>query len=392
MQSRNFHIRISPENIKNDLFLANFDAGSQPSPEIDPCCIITPTNTLSNFTGYVYSFSSMTNILSGGTNGNSLLSGLTIPILLTENTVDIGVYSPFDGMICQQDVITNFLFTGSPLNPFTIFLTNTSDLEFRKYLSFSNYTLDWGDGTIDILTSTSPSAYNHTYPNIATGYTLTLSGLSPWGYNIIKKQITLPITNTTIPNPNGQAFFTPLGGSWSGTLLNYDYIFSGDAICDVDLQISSNYTPVPFLITGYTYSTINDLQVYGPTNNLYLGRFNIGVQVTGSSGTIGIVSGTTPDGSALIYNISGVTYMDLSDGTTIFMVESSGTTAEMISCSALTKNEFLLNMIEEPEVQSDIFIERGKNSAFERFIRLNEVDNMGDLEKYGYRFFNIINI
>jgi hypothetical protein len=38
-----------------------------------------------------------------------------------------------------------------------------------------------------------------------------------------------------------------------------------------------------------------------------------------------------------------------------------------------------------------VFIERGKNSGLERLIRLGEVDNIGDLEKYGYGFFNIIN-
>ena len=58
----------------------------------------------------------------------------------------------------------------------------------------------------------------------------------------------------------------------------------------------------------------------------------------------------------------------------------------------IVKNEALLNVIDEPEVQSNVFIERGKVSGLESMERLGEVDNLGDLEKYGYKFFNIIKI
>ena len=85
-------------------------------------------------------------------------------------------------------------------------------------------------------------------------------------------------------------------------------------------------------------------------------------------------------------------YYDYSDNTTIFAVESSGLTEDMLICSAITKNEVLLNVIDEAEVQTNVFIERGKLSALERIERLGEIDNIGDLEKYGYEFFNIINI
>jgi hypothetical protein len=64
----------------------------------------------------------------------------------------------------------------------------------------------------------------------------------------------------------------------------------------------------------------------------------------------------------------------------------------MVICSAITKNEVLLNVIDEPEVQSNIFIERGKLSGLERLERMGEIDSLGDLEKYGYGFFNVIKI
>jgi hypothetical protein len=55
----------------------------------------------------------------------------------------------------------------------------------------------------------------------------------------------------------------------------------------------------------------------------------------------------------------------------------------------LVKDELLLGVISEAEVQTNVFIERGKNSAYERIQRIGEVDNLGDLIKYGYRFFNV---
>ena len=57
--------------------------------------------------------------------------------------------------------------------------------------------------------------------------------------------------------------------------------------------------------------------------------------------------------------------------------------------TGLTKNEALLNIIDQPEVITNLFIERGKNDPLENVMRIGEVDNMGDLEKYGYKYFTI---
>jgi 5'-3' exonuclease len=42
-----------------------------------------------------------------------------------------------------------------------------------------------------------------------------------------------------------------------------------------------------------------------------------------------------------------------------------------------------------PKIMTNVFVERGKNSAYERVQRLGEVDNLGDLLTYGYGFFNV---
>ena len=210
--------------------------------------------------------------------------------------------------------------------------------------------------------------------------------MSPWGTNIIKKTVNTPFTGTTILNPKGTAHFQPAGGNWSNTLLSYDYIFSGDATCDATLNDINLFNPInniPFIITGYTTSSLSDLKQYGA--NLY----KPGTQVTGNTGMVGTYSGVSSDGLYTAYTINDIDYYDWSDGTTIFVVKSSGLTSDMVVCEPIVKNELLLGIIDEAEVQSNIFIERGKNSALERVERLGEVDNVGDLVKYGYKFFNV---
>ena len=389
MSDRSFHFKISPENI-NTIYGVQYTDGFITGETIsDDCCdVITTTTTIPN-TGITYVYSSMTQILSGGTGGSSLLTGLTIPILLTETANDIGYYSIFDGAVTQKETISNFLFSATTTSPYKVYFYNTSDTEFKKYLSFSNYTVDWGDGTpVQTVTNVSPNNYFHSYSSSGV-YTIVLSGASPWGYNVVKKDVTVPYSTATISNPNGTAYFLPRGGSWSGVPLMYDYIFHGDENCDSGPPIT-DFTTTPFIVSGYTDSTINDLRVYGNKSLLLGGKFNVGVNVTGDNGVEGVVHGPSSDGLYTAYTINDIDYYDYSDGTTIFVVESSGITEDMVVCSAMTKNDVLMGMIDDAEIQSNVFVERGKMSGLESMERIGEVDNVGDLEKYGYKFFNII--
>ena len=62
-------------------------------------------------------YSSMTQTLTSGINNTSSLTGLTVPILLTQNTIDLGYYSVFDGAISQINVVNNFIFSSTTGNP-----------------------------------------------------------------------------------------------------------------------------------------------------------------------------------------------------------------------------------------------------------------------------------
>ena len=115
--------KISPEVLSNDIF----------------------NQTYNGVTFGVYS--SMTQVLSGGTNGSSTLTGLTIPIFLNQTYNDLGYYSEFDGFIQQKDLVGNFVISGSNVNPYQVTIYNSSGYIFNTFLELANYTVDWGDGS-----------------------------------------------------------------------------------------------------------------------------------------------------------------------------------------------------------------------------------------------------
>jgi hypothetical protein len=348
MELQEYKFIISPENIKSDLVFVSYTGDTDITTIIDPCCL-TATTISATTTGTTGVYLPMDYLLSGNTGGTSFLTGLSVNIMFTESAVDFGYYTPTDGLIIQADVLNNFIVTANTLNPYTFTFYNTSDLEFIKFLQLSKYSLDWGDGSpIQPILGITP--LSHTYPTAPKTY--------------------------------------PAGGTWTGTPISYDYIFTGDSNTDINDYYSYNYTSVPFVVTGFTESTLNDLAQYGPKINLAGGKYKLGVQVTGTTGEIGTYWGVDPTGLYSAYTINGVNYFDYEDYT-IYITESYGLVPGDLVLSALTKNEALLNVIDEPEIITNVFVERGKYTALENVMRLGEVDNVGDLEKYGYKYFNV---
>jgi hypothetical protein len=355
--SDTYNIVISPQTIKGDL----------------------TTVTYSGISVGVYS--AMTQVVSAGPNGSSTLTGLTIPILLRQSTIDSGYFTPFDGLIYQQDVVTNFIFSSTTTSSYTYSIFNTSS-EYQKFIDLSKYTIDWGDGSpIQVVTGYTPNHITHTYPNGPRKYTINLEQINPWGKVDVYKTISVPFKNPIIYNPKGRVFFTSNIGSWSATPISYDYIFSGDAINTVESELSSNYVNVPFTVSSETKSRLTELSLYGPV------EYQVGVPVIKSGEIYGAVTDINPVFTA--YTIQNVDYYDYNNGLTLSFVGSSGFTEDNITAQPIVKDESLIKVIDQAQVQTDVFVERGKNSAFERVQRLGEVDNLGDLINYGYGFFNV---
>jgi hypothetical protein len=352
MSNQSYYIKISPESLKSDIV----------------------QETYSGYTFGVYS--GLTQILSGGTGGQSLLTDVSIPILFTETYKDMGFYSPFDGFISQKDVVTNFLISGSPENIYTIYLYNSAE-QTKSFLKLANYVVSWGDGSANIFDSET-EFLEHTYASTEQTYTISLIQKNPWGVTEIKKKVSIPHNTFT---DNNNITFTPNQGSFSGVQLNAESIFMGDAINTIDAQTSDNFTTVPFTITGFTTSRLDELKLYGPV------KFNPAVTVKKYGQDYGQVNAITDEYTA--YTINNVQYYDYNNKTTLFFVESSGLTENMLEEVPITKEEILMGVVSSPEIQSGIFIERGKDTAFEALQRLGEVDNIGDLTSYGYGFFKI---
>lgn len=355
---------ISPENVKGDIATVDYKG--------------TPVGV----------YSAMTKVVSSGPGGSSLLKEVSIPILLRQSAVDAGYYSPFDGAVLQKDVVANFLFSATTGTPMTYYVYNTSD-QFQKFLELSAYRVDWGDNSPRQTISTyTPNSISHTYPAPPIGttktYKITLEQINPWGVTTVTKTITVPFKNVEILNPKGECFFAPRHGNWSGTPISYDYIFSGDAENNIMSQISSEYVTIPFTVSGFTKTRINELKPYGnltPEQRINLPIINNGV-LWGSITNIG--------STFTAYTIQDSFYIDYNDGVTIFYQPSSGLTENNITAEPITKNETLLKVMDQPKIQTDVFVERGKNSAYERVQRLGEVDNLGDMINYGYGFFNVV--
>lgn len=352
MNEDKYFIKISPESLKSDIF----------------------QKTYSGNTFGVYS--AMTAVLSGGTGGSSLLTGLTVPIVFKQTFDDMGFYSGFDGFILQKDVVSNFSVSGDTTNQYNIRVYNTSD-EFKKFLKLSTYEIDWGDGTVEPFTAVFPNYMEHEYSPSNATYTIKLTQKNPWGVTNIDKKVTIPNVPAEINNTPNEVTFTPQSGNWANVSFNANYIFTGDSNNTISGQTSNE----SFSISGYTSSKLTDLKLYGPT------KYDTSVVVTKNGENYGRVTEMTDAYTA--YTIQGVNYFDYPNKKTTFVMESSGLTSDMMVAEPITKEEVLFGVVSSPEIQSQIFIDRGKISAFEGIQRLGEVDNIGDLVSYGYGFFKI---
>jgi hypothetical protein len=385
MEEQKYYIKISPEVIKNKIAHVIYTASTETVLEPDlTCCdftAFTPVQIVT--TGMTDVLLSMQQILSGGTDGISILTGLTIPILITQTIDDIGYYSTFDGAIIQKDVVTNFVYsaiTGANSNVYYVY--NTSDTLLKSFLGFTKFFIDWGDGT-PVAEITNINMVSHSYPIADSQYVISVSGASPWGTTVVERTIKVPYTDGDITNPNGEVFFIPQMGSWSATPISYDYIFTGDSNPNISDYIGSSFTSIPFLVTGFTKSSLNDLSGYG------MNKFKLNTQISGSSNVVGTYWGPDVSNTYVAYTINGVDYYDYKNGQTLYVVSSSGLTNDWLVLSGITKNEALLNVIDAPQIESNVFIERGKVSVFEKIQRLGEVNSVGSLTNYGYKLFKV---
>ena len=284
---------------------------------------------------------------------------IDIPVFLSSTMDEMGVMVSFDGDISQVEQICNFSYTQTGN---TVTLINTVDISKISEIFEVVFDVDWGDGTTDTIgvhNGTLLNTLNKVY-SVSGEYTVAIKINTPWMTKKIKKVIQVP-QNTTISNPLG---------TFSGFTIPYETTTqTQDYLNDLDYTNTTGNTTFNFAATGV--SRISEKKLYGST--------------TYSGVTVGSQDGVTFSG----YTIDDLYYMDFEGGITMITGSTSNYDKEELFNQMLTRNEHFIGFIDEPSIYSDIFVERGKQGVLEKTFRLSEINNMGELEKYGNGYFNI---
>lgn len=171
-------------------------------------------------------------------------------------------------------------------------------------------------------------------------------------------------------------------------------------------------------ITGYTDSKIIDLKTYN-SGFTYIVNFDMAkegyfnynnIPISGHSRIVSLgepniyvfdtITGGTEGTNSQIY---GLQYKDYTGQTrsvnldgkknkipaTSFRYIGEGWNETNVSLSALTKEEYLFGIISPPQVQSDVFIDRGITTVMDKHLKMSEIKNLGELIRYGNGYYNL---
>jgi len=152
---------------------------------------------------------------------------------------------------------------------------------------------------------------------------------------------------------------------------------------DVDTTIYTNY--IGATIDGRTRITDQSLPsysaityVFDANNDVNIGTTNqsSGIRYTDYSGQ----SRTVVDEIGNIFSIP-LTTMEYT---------SEGWNETNTSLSAVIKEEYLFGVTQVPEVQSDVFIDRGATTVLEKHLRLSEIESLEHFERYTNGFYKLV--
>jgi|TARA_R110000782_G_scaffold21299_2_gene57360 hypothetical protein len=176
--------------------------------------------------------------------------------------------------------------------------------------------------------------------------------------------------------------------------------------------ITNSYNHLSSRISGYTDSKLEDVRSYKTTNPYRIG-FDVdssvyynyeNVSVDGHSRIISMgepkVYIFDADTGSTVYGLSYTEFTGQTRSVTIdgfsneipltqFNYIGEGWNNTNTSLSAITKEEYLFGVIFPPEVKSDVFIDRGITSVTDKHLRMSEISNLSELEKYGNGYYTL---
>lgn len=173
-------------------------------------------------------------------------------------------------------------------------------------------------------------------------------------------------------------------GDYRGYLFSTPYPVGHAIEEDLYYNYAARYISGVSMVTSYQYQLSPTL-----TSSTYVKLTNLDSSIGTPLQNTGILyndynditSLITPKLSALIdFNVSKTTYQYQSEGWNVLNT----------SLSAITKEEKYYGLVFPPEVQSDIFIDRGNISVFEPYLRLAEIENVDQLMNYNVGYYNIV--
>lgn len=177
------------------------------------------------------------------------------------------------------------------------------------------------------------------------------------------------------------------------------------------LPVENYFTFDEQLISGYTESQLERVRSYNQ-NNPYIVGLNLddlpskgftGVLEDKSNSILYVIGGKIDSTGNYIEN-TGVIYetfdetrlvQDARTGNfveipvTVFKYLNKGYRDYNINVYANIKEEKYLGVVFPPQVDNDVFIDRGTVNVMERHLKLSEIDSVEQLERYGQGFFNV---
>jgi len=167
-----------------------------------------------------------------------------------------------------------------------------------------------------------------------------------------------------------------------------------------NFQLSDFLTNQSYIISGNTSSRLNEVKTFKLLDPFIVNKPELGNKWVRNIGT-------DSDGRSFIeYTITPIdykTYLDNEETTYLLPSNSlsqvgpefytgpilSGWNINNSSLLPLVKEEIKMGLVQPPEIDSDIFINRNELSVFENHLRLNEIISVQHLKEYQRKFYNI---
>lgn len=288
--------------------------------------------------------------------GTITATTLHLNVFLTQTIDDLGIFTDMPYVDQPWEVPASINGVPNLANNLVQYLT-TSGLMF-PFMSGSVVTYTLPDFTDDLRVDGRSASYYYNFGQRVTGFTDSKLG----GYNSYVQN-----------NPYIQNFDIDI----------QDYVnFTGQTIQGRD-RITYPPNPVDPTISAVTYVAKANNDIYIGTPNQASGFLYTTYTLTGTNQISQFYTGITS-------LLASLNIENPEDVNTTISYLGEGWNSGNTTLSAMVKEEIYLGIVSPPEVQSDVFIDRGTTSALENHLRLSEIENVEHLERYGGGYYNVV--